>query len=119
MRTARGDAAVTVEWRGRDEKPCQWPRLLEGLECSPETTGGPSRAVCSQRPLLRGERLNGFFFFEQVPLNLNFLICKMEVFFKVFFSSNILECLKKLQGIRQLRVKDTVLNVSEGERGFL
>ena len=39
------------------------PRLLEGLACSPETTGGPSRAVCSQGPLLRGERLNGFFFF--------------------------------------------------------
>ena len=96
------------------------PRLLEGLACSPETTGGLSRAVCSQGPLLRGERLNGFFFFfEQVPLNLNFLICKMEVFFKVFFSSNILECLKKLLGIRQLRVKDPVLNVSEGERGFL
>lgn len=28
-------------------------------------------------------------FFEQEPLNLNFLICKMEVFLKVLFSSNI------------------------------
>lgn len=56
------------------------------------------------------------FFFEQEPLNLNFLICKMEVFLKVFFSSNILEFLRKLLGIQQVRVKDPVLNVSEGER---
>lgn len=57
-----------------------------------------------------------FFFFEQEPLNLNFLICKMEVFLKVLFSSNILEFSRKLLGIQQVRVKDPVLNVSEGER---
>lgn len=92
------------------------PRVLEGLACSPETTSGPSRAVCSQGPLLRAERSDGFFFFEQEPLNLNFLICKMEVFLKVLFSSNILEFSRKLLGIQQVRVKDPVLNVSEGER---
>lgn len=91
------------------------PRVLEGLACSPETTSGQSRAVRSQGPLLRAERSDGFFF-EQEPLNLNFLICKMEVFLKVFFSSNILEFLRKLLGIQQVRVKDPVLNVSEGER---
>lgn len=29
-------AAVTVEWRGRDEKPCQWPKgSWKGLHAAP------------------------------------------------------------------------------------
>lgn len=46
----QGDAAVTVEWRAGMRSRVSGPRVLEGLACSPETTSGPSRAVCSQGP---------------------------------------------------------------------